>query len=248
MQDHFDYFLAKGIPRVELEEIMDIAQKDQAAFRRLAQRRLFSEPMAYLRGYIYFHGRRFCVDRRVYVPNPETEGLVGLLLDDMDDKSTVVDVGTGSGCLAITIKLERPHVSVYGVDIDPRSLEVARANAALHSAEITFFESFYVNDLPINEPSHIISDLPYGNENYTLTSININEFRHMPPHALFHPEGLLTAYEELIASVQRRGWKPKMFIETGKVGEDEVKKIIPAGVFYEYRQMKDYSITIVKFL
>lgn len=247
MKEVIQQFRAKGLSPEDIDKILDLAGNDPAKFKRYAQRRLFGEPFAYLAGEVTFFGRKFKVGRRVYVPNPETEQMVKLLLTEIKPDDSVVDVGTGSGVIAITIKKECPTVRVYGVDIDPSALEVARWNSRLHRAHVDFQESFYVDDLDINSPGYIISDMPYGNPSYVLGSIDIKEFEHIPPISLFHPFGILEAYKELIDSIEKKGWKSQLFFETGLVDKSEVTKIIPKGLNWEYKRMNNYSITVVQF-
>jgi release factor glutamine methyltransferase len=108
---------------------------DAARFADLLHRRLGGEPVAYLRGEKEFYGRRFAVDRRVLIPRPETEHLVeavlGLLLPPAP---RILDVGTGSGCLAVTLALELPGARVAAADLSPGALAVAAANARRHGA------------------------------------------------------------------------------------------------------------------
>lgn len=102
------------------------------AYRALLERRAAGEPIAYLLGTREFYGRSFEVDPAVLIPRPETELLVDLALERIAPDATahVLDVGTGSGCVAISIALERPHASVSAVDVSPGALVVAAANAA----------------------------------------------------------------------------------------------------------------------
>ncbi|MBD1379677.1 peptide chain release factor N(5)-glutamine methyltransferase [Metabacillus arenae] len=101
------------------------------------------EPIQYLMGYEDFYGRRFTVNREVLIPRPETEELVEGLLKRMakhfDKKSLhLVDVGTGSGVIAVTLALEEPHLFVTATDIAPESLEVAAQNAKRLGATVQF--------------------------------------------------------------------------------------------------------------
>jgi release factor glutamine methyltransferase len=106
--------------------------KDElAGYRALIQRRIGGEPTQYLTGTKEFYGRRFAVDARVLIPRPETELLVeGVLkLLPKDAPSRVLDLCTGSGCIAITIALEREQASVWATDLSKDACAAARANA-----------------------------------------------------------------------------------------------------------------------
>lgn len=238
-------FISKGLCKRDIDKLLYISGQDERKFRRYAQRRLFKEPLAYISGKIDFLGREFNVDRRVYIPNRETEIMVNGVIEMMSNDSTVLDVGTGSGCIAVTIAEEFPNASVYACDIDPGVLDVARENARIHRADVELYESYYVDDLEINQPDFVISDMPYGSEEYALASINIEEFRHMPPQACFHPLGILGAYKELIESIQQKGWKTQLFFESGNVSKEDVEEIIPSGKPWKYNGSNGYSYSVV---
>ena len=115
-----------------------------ASYRALHSRRRRGEPVAYLRGFREFFGRRFVVDPRVLVPRPETEILVEVGLGrtrQIDLCARVLDVCTGSGCVAITLAKERPTTQVYASDISREALAVARLNAHHIGGRVGFFES-----------------------------------------------------------------------------------------------------------
>lgn len=239
-------YLRKNLNESDLNILADFSGGDIALFNRLAHRRLFKEPIEYLVNHKEFFGRTFYVDRRVYIPTNETEKLVRFVLNEMDDNSIVLDVGTGSGSIAITIKKECPQNKVYACDFHPGALEVAIINKQKHNVDIEFIESYYVDDLNIPEPTHIIADLPYGNwdENFILDSFkNIEEIKHMPLTATFHPDGIGSAYRELIDSIRTKKWKSLLYIESGLLPENLIKEFIPQGVKYQYIKENDYSIT-----
>lgn len=111
----------------------------QALSARLA-RRLAGEPVAYILGRREFHGREFRVTPDVLIPRPETELLVEAALARLpeDRPACVLDLGTGSGCVAISLALERPGCAVTAVDLSPAALAVARDNAARLGARVEF--------------------------------------------------------------------------------------------------------------
>lgn len=111
------YVLAHG------ERTIDPAPVDAAMQRRLA-----GEPLQYIRRKTEFFGREFYVDDRVLIPRPETELLVETAIDRIEQRARVVDIGTGSGCIAVTLALERPDLRIVGADISPAALAVALRN------------------------------------------------------------------------------------------------------------------------
>ena len=204
-------------------------------------------PEAYQKGFQEFHGRKFSVDKRTYIPNKETENLVDALLKEVKNEQTVIDVGTGCGSIAITIKLEKPAINVFACDISQDALVVAKENAKKHNADIKFFISNFVDNEHLPCPDFIIADLPWGSPETILHEGGMETLKHMPKIALFHPDGPLGAQSALFKSIIKRGWKPKVFIETGLLSKEQVCEIIPEGVDWEYRQFGHYSITILQF-
>jgi release factor glutamine methyltransferase len=143
-------------------------------------RRAEHVPLAYLRGHAEFYGREFQVTPHTLVPRPETESLIELLKGlGLTPGTRLLDVGTGSGAIAITAYLELQGVYVSACDIDPECLNVARSNAAGLDAEVHFFES---DLLGAAEPQDVVmANLPYVPDNF---EINLAA-SHEPRHALF---------------------------------------------------------------
>jgi len=114
-------------------------------FQELVSRRSTGEPVQYITGVQDFYGRRFEVTRDVLIPRPETEGLVETVLPLLSVAAPIriCDVGTGSGCIAITVLCENPSVHAIGLDISAAALEVAKRNAIAHNVanRISFIKS-----------------------------------------------------------------------------------------------------------
>jgi release factor glutamine methyltransferase len=122
-----------GLSRVRLYTDLDrpLQRSELVAFRALIERRIAGEPVQYLTGTREFYGRTFRVDARVLIPRPETELLVEAVLGALPEvaSSRVLDVATGSGCIAVTVAAERARATVMAVDIDAGCCAVAQANA-----------------------------------------------------------------------------------------------------------------------
>jgi release factor glutamine methyltransferase len=124
-------------------------------------RRLAREPLAYILGWREFYGRRFTVKPEVLIPRQETETLIEAALEMDADGVRVLDLGTGSGCIGLTLALERPKWSVVCSDVSPTALEVARDNAELLKCRVEFVQADGCQDFPNGSFDLIVSNPPY---------------------------------------------------------------------------------------
>jgi len=240
-------YLDKGLLLDEIKELAAFSGNDKSLFKRFLQRRLCGEPMDYIKGEIDFYGRSFKIDRNVYIPDKQTELLVKLFLRNITKPSRVVDVGTGCGNIAITLSKESNLLSVTACDIYPPGLECARNNAKRHGANVQFVESNYVDDLDIIEPEYIIADLPWGDANYLWEENDLDLMEHIPSHTCFHPEGILSAYMELICSIREKDWHPVVYIESGLIEEEHIRQLNEPDIHIEYVKFENYSVSVLDF-
>ncbi|HEY8056214.1 MAG TPA: peptide chain release factor N(5)-glutamine methyltransferase [Terriglobales bacterium] len=133
------------------------------AFMDLVRRRAEGTPLQYLSGMQEFYGRPFAVSPAVLIPRPETELVIAAALELVpgDAPARIADIGTGSGCLAVTLALERPRAVVVATDISPAALALARRNADALGARVEFLESDLLAaapgpfDLVVSNPPYI---------------------------------------------------------------------------------------------
>lgn len=198
-------------PEFELSKQHIMALNSQVAQRER------HKPLAYIRGKSEFFGREFAVNAHTLQPRPETEAIINILKklatderwDIGDEIFQVVDVGTGSGCLAITAKLELPNVQVYATDIDDRCIKTARQNARKHKVDIGFF----IGDLLAATPSTIyhlpstiiLANLPYVPDGHTINQAAMFE----PSHAIFGGLDGLDLYRRLFEQIINVSHKPR---------------------------------------
>jgi release factor glutamine methyltransferase len=170
--------------RLVLDARSPLGEAAAARFQALVARRRRREPVAYILGEKGFRHLDVRVDRRVLIPRPETELLVEVALG-LPAPSHVLDVGTGSGAVALALKSERPDLAVTGVDASDDAIAVARDNAARLGLDVTFV----VGDLLAGlECDGVVANLPYVEEGAAL-SREIVEYE--PAGALFAgPDGL----------------------------------------------------------
>ena len=161
----------RGCPRIALYTAFDtpVADAERARFRELVKRRGEGEPVAYLVGSREFFSLPFTVTKDVLIPRPETEGLVVRTLDLLKDAAAprIIDVGTGSGAIAVTLAKQLPRAMIVATDIAPAALAVAKANAERHGVadRIELVECDLLADPRAAGPwDVIVSNPPYVRE------------------------------------------------------------------------------------
>lgn len=171
-----------------------LSHEHQVQLMELLERLLRHEPVQYVLGKAHFLGREFLVDRSVLIPRPETEELVLWMLDCLSARpvGSLIDMGTGTGCIPITFSLECPGWAVHALDISDSALEVARSNAIRFAADV----HFHKGDMTADPASHgfkpgqfacVVSNPPYipTTEKATLDP-RVRDYE--PSLALFAPE------------------------------------------------------------
>lgn len=186
-----------------------VSSEDSRRVEELTLRRAKREPLAYIMGYKEFYGRRFMVTSDVLIPRPESEVMIDMLSDVVARGNTqtigdtakcnyssrayrLIDVGTGSGCLGITAKLERPELNVTLSDISDKALEIARKNAEQLSADVGLVRSNLMENVS-GKFDIILANLPYVNPNWDYLS---PELKYEPDLALYaSDDGLALIYK-----------------------------------------------------
>jgi release factor glutamine methyltransferase len=179
----------------------DLHQAQWEVFEKAVHEHVKGTPVQYIIGSEEFYGRKFIVNEEVLIPRPETEELVYETLKRINKRELkVVDIGTGSGAIAITLKLEQPTLQVYASDIAQESLKVAEENARQLGAEIEFVQGDLLQpfrgqsfDVVISNPPYIpVSDIETMSEVVT---------EHEPHRALFAGEDGLDFYRRFMVEL-----------------------------------------------
>lgn len=208
------------------------AAGDPARLAALRERVRAGEPAAYAAGFLLFRGRRFAVDPRAYITDPEVTHLVdqvtaeGRALEQAVGRPpSVLEFGVGAGTMAISLKLEHPHWSVAGLDVDAAALELARANARAHAVDVRLFESDFFSAWPADAapPDLIFGDPPWGGaEDLYTDHRDADYYRRMPARSAFPPGGNRTAlHDEIIARLVALRWPSLLVLNYG---------VLPAAV------------------
>lgn len=182
----------------------EVSDEDAATLRALAERRAAGTPLQHLTGVQEFFGRPFAVNGDVLIPRPETELLVEAVLEWVRawrgaEPLRILDVGAGSGAIAVTLALELPEATVTAVDLSPAALGVAQRNAERLGATVRFVESDLLRALTSEQPAFdvVVSNPPYVpfTDARTLATEVVD---HEPHLALFAEDEGLAVYRRLI--------------------------------------------------
>ncbi len=184
-----------------------LAPDAAATFCDLIERRLAGEPIQYITGEAEFYGLPFHVNRDVLIPRPETEHLVEkaialaqkLRLSGANPVPRIVDVGTGSGAIAVALAHALPSAEITATDISPEALAVAKANAARHGVapRMRFFEGDLLEPVAGEQFEMVVSNPPYVPESDRAT-LDVEVRNYEPAQALFAGEDGLAIYRCLI--------------------------------------------------
>ena len=186
-----------------------VSRGDANAFEALVQRRAAGEPLAYLLGEKEFYGRFYAMSADVLVPRPETELLVDLALERLSAlrQPRVLDLGTGSGCIAVTLALECPAAQVSATDASAAALAIARRNGERLGARVTWSQGDWYSALPAGTRYDVIvSNPPY----VAPGDPHLAALRFEPAEALVAGHDGLACLEQIVAGAAARlapaGW------------------------------------------
>lgn len=209
------------------------------AYERLFARRLAGEPVAYLVGEKEFHGLGLQVDARVLVPRPDTETLVDWALRCLDGRSApaVLDLGTGSGAIALAIAHARPDARVAAVDASADALAVARANGARLGLPVRFVQADWLEgadrglDLIVSNPPYIVAGDPH-----------LAALRHEPLHALVSGADGLDDIRRIVQAapghLSHGGW---LLLEHGYDQAESVRQLLAGRGFAQVQSRDDLA-------
>jgi len=213
------------------------------AYRKLEARRLAGEPMAYILGVREFMGHDFHVSPAVLIPRPETELLVETAVSVIGSQqaATVLDLGTGSGAIAVSIALACPSAAVTATDLSEGALLVARSNAAALGAKVEFYQGSWYQALPAGKVFDVIvSNPPYiPVEDPHLVQ---GDLRFEPALALSDGHDGLDAYRAIVAgapSYLKAGGS--LFMEHGLGQADAVCDLLRQAGFREVHSLPDLA-------
>lgn len=234
-QSNVDYYLCKD---------MDLSGNEEEKVKSILQRLEKYEPIQYIEGKKYFSGREFFVRQGVLIPRPETEELVELAAQACKPNAKILDIGTGSGCIAISLAKKLPEAEVHAWDISEAALEVAKQNNEQLSASVHFEQHDILTYQATGEEAFdlIISNPPYITESEK-AEIEANVLAWEPSIALFVPDNDPLLFYRRIGELALRMLTPngKLFFEINRAYGDATKQLLCNQGYKNIHIQKDLS-------
>ena len=236
LTEHFDVpildlYTGKGI---------ELTEKQQQELATILQKLEKQAPIQYLLGYAFFKGRRFMVTPDVLIPRPETEELVELIVRNNTVKEPkILDVGTGSGCIAISLGGDIEDANVTAIDISDAALKVAQSNALQLKVKIDFIQMNILKSLPKGRFDVVVSNPPYIAEKEK-KEMEQNVLDYEPSLALFVSDDDPLLFYRVIAEkaqllLNKEG---RLYFEINQAYGEEVKQLL---IDLQYSDVKLYK-------
>ena len=243
-----ELLLSKALNK-KREEILtnlkkEINKKQLDKFNLYLSRRKKKEPIAYILGFKYFWKYKFFINKSVLVPRPETEQIVEETLNYLSDNESkkILDIGTGSGCIIVSVLKERSKCKAIAIDISSKALKVAKTNAKIHHLENKIkFINIDIDKFNYNKYDLILSNPPYIS-NIDLIRLDDDIRIYEPRESL---SGGLDGYEKIIKVIEKSSKllknNGKLIVEIGDTQKNNVLKLLKNNGFYINKTGKDLS-------
>lgn len=220
-----------------------VSGKKYDKFQKAINRLKKYEPIQYILGDTEFYGLMFKVNHSVLIPRPETEELVAWIIDDFKNKKdiSILDIGTGSGCIAISLAKNLPNTKVYALDVSTEALKIAKQNADSNDVEIEFIEADILDwDFGEMQFDVIVSNPPYVRE-LEKESMSANVIDHEPHLALFVKDDDALLFYRNITKSDTELLKPKgtLYFEINESLGAETKQLLLDSNFLDVTLKQD---------
>lgn len=233
------YGLNRSREHVITHEDDSISVEEARYLETLLNKRLARVPLAYITGAKEFYGREFTVTPDTLIPRPESEAIIAILQEIFSERSDeglwLYDIGTGSGCLAVTAKLEFPSVHIVASDTSKTAIQIAQKNAARYSADLSFVLSDLFSNLTIKQPSYVIANLPY----VPVDMITSDEITKEPAGALFSGNDGLEHYRKFWQQVKALDNKPAEILTESLTSQHDALISLAQIAGYKITDTKD---------
>jgi release factor glutamine methyltransferase len=206
---------------------------------------LKNKPIQYILGEAWFYGIKLEVSPDVLIPRQETEELVKWIIDDSSHQNQeLIDIGTGSGCIAIALALNLPNANVYAIDISERAIQIAKRNASDKNVDVKFFVEDIFNPLFVKSKKFdiIVSNPPYVTESEK-PRIEKNVLHYEPLTALFVPDRNSLMYYKAIAALACKALASggHLYLEINESKSEEIEELLIRSKFSQIDIRKDIN-------
>lgn len=226
-----------------LQTEVDIDTNQLNTFVQAKSRLLKQEPIQYILGYTEFFGLKINVTPDVLIPRPETEELVQWVLEDYKTQVhqlSLIDIGTGSGCIPIALAKNLPQAKVMGLDISEHALQLAASNSELHDAKVEFIKSDVLQLKALPEVDVIVSNPPYVKYDEHL-KMKDNVLKHEPHLALFVAnDDPLIFYKKIAELALNAKKKPVVYVEISQYLAQDTSQLFKDFGFEQVEIKKDF--------
>lgn len=248
--DSFFYWLLLDFLKISrlqfaMEPEKEISREGEAKMMDALKRLQKSEPVQYITGETEFFGLPFKVSKAVLIPRPETEELVELILEESAnfENPEILDIGTGSGCIAISLAKNLSNAKVSAIDVSEAALEVARENIGLNAVNVRVFQAdiLQLDKLP-QEYDIIVSNPPYvRNQEKKMMKANVLDYE--PELALFVSDADPLIFYKKIASLAKAhlSEKGRLFFEINEYLGNDLVAFLEEAKFKNIRLHKDFA-------
>lgn len=221
----------------------EVEQTEETWLEEVLSRLKKSEPVQYVLGFAYFMGNRYVVNKDVLIPRPETEELLELVYKKSERGSfTAIDIGTGSGCIAVELSKKYPKARVYAVDVSERALAVASENSKNQNVQINFVSDDILHPAMEKYPTFdlIVSNPPYiASEEKEFMHANVLNFE---PHLALFASNPLEFYEAIVRFAEKKLKSDgKIFLEINPVYAESTLEIYQRTGFSDIELVKDIT-------
>jgi len=244
---------------VSLHPDFEVSETDFKKWQTIISELKTEKPIQYITGESWFYGLRFEVNENTLIPRPETEELVEWIIESQKSKAqnliiqksnnlTILDIGTGSGCIPIALKKEIPNAAVYAIDISEKALERARKNALNNQVEVNFIQQDILlsSNLQISKSSNLLFDVIVSNPPYVRNlekqEIKKNVLDYEPHLALFVDDSDALLFYRKIAQLALKSLTPngKLFFEINQYLAKETVELVEQLGFKNIELRKDF--------
>lgn len=244
---------------VSLHPDFEVSESDFEKWQTIISELKTEKPIQYITGEAWFYGLRFEVNENTLIPRPETEELVEWIIESQKSKAqnliiqksnnlTILDIGTGSGCIPIALKKEIPSAQVSAIDISEKALERARKNALNNQVEVNFIQQDILqsSNLQISKSSNLLFDVIISNPPYVRNlekhEIKKNVLDYEPHLALFVDDSDALLFYRKIAQLALKSLTPngKLFFEINQYLAKETVELVEQLGFKNIELRKDF--------